>query len=102
MPKVPLKGKDMKDELINKWKFNLGIDQEITTVSIDDAQVVYPDDLEDKCFVGVCFKDGTIYHSRDLTEEDIVHELLHVSNRDMSDEWVEMMTEKLMEGEYGR
>ena len=71
------------NEYFLEWQIKLGLQGwEITTKEILDAQVTYPDDLrgEDRSFVGISIKPpkATIYHSRELTEEDIIHELLHI------------------------
>ena len=71
--------------MINKWKKILSLnDWEFTTESIDPNAVMYNDDcpIEDRYYVGVepnhDTKTATIYHDRELTERDIIHELLHV------------------------
>ena len=59
-------------------------DWTIDTLPIDDKQVSYPVDIDfcDKFFIGINYdsetKTGTIYYARELTEEDVLHELLHV------------------------
>ena len=85
--------------MLNKWKHNLAmLDWTITTEPILDSQVIYPDDLLVKDFVGIVYSNmyGTIYHSRPLTEEDIVHELLHAKNPDRSEKWVVAETERML------
>lgn len=71
--------------MIDKWKALLGLKGwTITTEAIDKKSVVYDPEIpeEGRYYVGVhvdrdtCI--ATIYHDRDLTEEDIIHELLHV------------------------
>ena len=42
---------------------------------------------------------ATIYHDRDLTEEDIIHELLHVKYPDWSEDQVNKQTEKWLRKE---
>ena len=71
--------------MINKWKKILSLnDWEFITESIDPSAVTYDDDcpIEDRYYVGVepnhDTKTATIYHDRELTERDIIHELLHV------------------------
>jgi hypothetical protein len=71
--------------MINKWKKILSLNEwEFTTESIDPNAVMYNDDCpaEDRYYVGVepnhDTKTATIYHDRELTERDIIHELLHV------------------------
>jgi hypothetical protein len=41
-------------------------------------------------------KEAVIYHDRDLTEEDIVHELLHVKYPDWTEDQVNLETDKLL------
>lgn len=89
--------------MIDKWKRKLSLkDWDITTEEISDAQVTYPDDCvgEERFFVGIEIGDGKakIYHARELTEEDIVHELLHVKHPEKSEDWVEQETERLING----
>lgn len=90
------------DRVINKWINKLDIVEiTIKTESILDEQVVYPDGVKDKNFVGICCNDKncTIYHSRKLTEEDIIHELLHVKYPNKSEEWVINKTKKYLNNE---
>jgi len=86
--------------LVNKWqdKFKL-TDWEFTTQEIQPEQVVYDDDCpdEDKYFVGIEIdslrKIGTIHHDRELTEQYIIHELLHVKYPSKSEDWVNEVEE---------
>ena len=61
---------------LKEWSF--------TTEEILPEQVTYGDYVpqKDRYFVGIEIdkenKIGTIYHDRELTEADIIHELLHV------------------------
>ena len=50
------------------------------------------------CFKDIDFKNktGTIFHTRELNEEDILHELLHVRFNSWSEEKVNFWTELLM------
>ena len=71
--------------MIEKWKKILSLgDWIVTTESIDPNAVTYDDDIpqKDRYYVGIqahhIKKIATIYHDRDLTERDIIHELLHV------------------------
>jgi hypothetical protein len=87
-------------KLINKWqdKFQL-TDWEFTTQKIQPEQVVYDDDCpdEDKYFVGIEIdtlrRVGTIHHDRELTEQDIIHELLHVKYPNKTEDWVNEVEE---------
>ena len=88
--------------MITKWQNRLGLqDYKILTSKISNEQVVYPSDCE-KEFVGVCIvgDEATIYHTRDLTEEDIIHELLHVKYPSVDHDWINSETERL-NGEDG-
>ena len=85
--------------MIEKWKLLLKLhDWDITTVAIDPKQVTYDDDCpqEDRYFIGVQpdhdIKRALIYHDRELTEEDVIHELLHVRYPDKSEDWVNKKT----------
>tara|TARA_R110000803_G_scaffold114070_1_gene182560 strand:- start:326 stop:613 length:288 start_codon:yes stop_codon:yes gene_type:complete len=89
--------------LVNKWqdKFQL-TDWEFTSQEIKPEQVVYDEDCpdEDKYFVGIEIghikKTGIIYYDRAITEEDIIHELLHVKYPDWSEDQVNEETEILL------
>ncbi len=83
----------------DKWKAVLGLKGwTITTEAIDKKSVVYDPEIpeEDRYYVGVhvdrdtCI--ATIYHDRDLTEEDIIHELLHVKYPDWTEDQVNFQT----------
>lgn len=89
--------------MIEKWKRILSLDSwSITTESIDPDAVMYDDSCgnEDRYYIGVSAdhnnKIAIIYHDRQLTEEDVVHELLHVSFPDWSEDQVNLETEKLL------
>jgi hypothetical protein len=89
--------------LINKWQVLLGLsDWVILCESISEDQVV--DELEENThgheFVGIHIdftnKIGTIYHTRKLKEDDIIHELLHVRFHSWSEEKVNFWTDLLL------
>ena len=89
--------------LINKWQVLLGLsDWVILYESISEDQVV--DEMEENThgheFVGIHInftnKIGTIYHTRKLKEDDIVHELLHVRFHSWSEEKVNFWTDLLL------
>lgn len=89
------------NQVIEKYRQELGLTHlEIKTESILREQVMYPDDIsfKDKYFVGVSLEGGiaTIYHDRDLFEEDILHELLHLTYPDKDEDWINAETEKLI------
>lgn len=92
------------DEIVKYWQNKLGLnDYEIFTESIPREQVTFPDDIseEDRYFVGIHSDKelAVIYHDRDLTEEDIVHELLHLAYPDKSEEWVVNETKNKLKNE---
>ena len=86
--------------LLNKWqgKFQL-TDWKFQTQKIQPNQVVYDSDCpdEDKYFVGIEIdalkRVGTIHHDRELTEKDIIHELLHVKYPNKSESWINEVEE---------
>ena len=87
-------------KLIKKWqdKFQL-TGWTITTEAIDKLSVIYDRDCpdEDKYFVGIEIdhikKTGIIYYDRAITEEDIIHELLHVKYPNKSESWINEVEE---------
>lgn len=92
---VITKTKMSRDNLIHKWKNRFQLtDWEFQTQEILPDQVVYDDDCpdEDKYFVGIEIDQlrrvGTIHHDRELTEKDIVHELLHVKYPNKNEDWI--------------
>jgi len=96
----------IKSNGVKYWKTYLGLDDwDITTHEIDDKQVLYDKDIpeEDKYFIGVQYYSGTkqavIYHARDLCDEDIVHELLHVKNPKWTEDEVNKETDNIISNE---
>ena len=88
---------------IKKYKKLLSLeDWEIYTKRILKEQVTYDADVsnEDRYFIGVKpnhnNKTATIYHDRDLTEEDIAHELLHVKFPSVSESDINELTKILV------
>ncbi len=89
-------------KLLNKWQdiFKL-TDWEFLTEEIQPEQVMYDDDCpdEDKYFVGIQIdplrRVGVIHHDRELTEQDIIHELLHVKYPYKTEEWINEAEELL-------
>ena len=88
---------------INKYKKLLSLeDWEIYTIRILEEQVTYDTDVpnEDKYFIGITpnyyIKAATIYHDRDLTDEDILHELLHVKFPSVSESDINELTKILI------
>ena len=101
--KTIAKIKVKSSSLINKWQALLGIsDWVILYEPISEDQVV--DEIEDNTygheFVGIYIdftnKTGTIFHTRELNEEDILHELLHVRFNSWSEEKVNFWTDLLI------
>jgi len=81
--------------MINKWKKILSLKEwSFITEEILPEQVTYGDYVpqKDRYFVGIEIdkenKIGTIYHDRELTEADIIHELLHVKHPNKSEDWI--------------
>jgi len=68
------------DTLIDLWKHKLSLsDWSITATRIEPEQILYNGE---KYFIGIHRdfgrKKAIIYHDIELTEKDIVHELLHI------------------------
>lgn len=81
--------------IVDKWQNILNLKEwRFTVQEILPEQVVYDNDcpVKDRYFVGIEIdkenKVGTIYHDRELTEADIIHELLHVKYPNKSEEWI--------------
>jgi len=92
----------MGNALVNKWQSKLGLKEwSFTTEEIQPEQVTYGGYVpqKDRYFIGIEIdkenKAGTIYHDRELTEADIIHELLHVKYPNKSEDWINT-TEKLI------
>ena len=87
--------------MINKWieKLNL-TDWSIQLESIEKEQVICDCPPEDCYFIGVDYntdnKSAIIYYDRPLTEEDIVHELLHIKHNDWTEDQINMETNNLL------
>ena len=93
-------------DTVNHWINVIGLEGwTITIESIVPEAVMYDPDIpaKDRYYIGIqanhdkCI--ATIYHDRDLTEEDIVHELLHVKYPDWSEYQVNKQTEKWLRKE---
>jgi hypothetical protein len=94
------KSKNLTMSLINKWQDKLQLTGwKFPTQEMTPEQVVYSDDCpdEDKYFVGIEIdkhnKVGTIHHDIELTEQYIIHELLHVKYPNKSEDWVNEVEE---------
>ncbi len=90
------------EKTLQKWQYILDITHYTINIEpINKAQVTYAKSIptEDKYFIGVS-KTGkntfTIYHDRPLTEEDILHELLHVAHPQLSESSVNYHTKALL------
>ncbi len=85
----------MPSELIDKWQSKLELKEwSFIIEEIQPTQVVYNNDclVKDRYFIGIEIdkenKIGTIYHDRELTEADIIHELLHVKYPEKDEAWI--------------
>jgi hypothetical protein len=83
------------NNLVDKWQSKLNLKEWTFPVQeILPEQVVYDNDclVKDRYFIGIEIdkenKIGTIYHDRELTEADIIHELLHVKYPNKSEDWI--------------
>ena len=84
--------------IIEYWQHQLGItDWVITTERISPEQIDYNDATD---FIGISRdfpnKTGIIYHDRDLYEEAIIHELVHVQQPTWSEDEVNAEMDRLM------
>lgn len=82
-------------KVLNKWLNILEL-KDVKTEAILSKQVTYPKDLKVKEFIGVDIKEKIIYHTRPLTEEDIVHELLHIKLPNVSEKDIVALTNILI------
>jgi len=82
------------------WRARLGITRPVRLERVRRCQVTGADGRRGCTLVGVVLDwDGaTIYHTRPLTTEDVVHELLHVAHPDWSEAQVLDETERLLVG----
>ena len=91
---------DLK-KTIKKWAYIFDlVDKNIKTKRIDREQVTFPSDISevDRYYVGVSVIEDnvTIYHDRDLTEEDIIHELIHVAYPKLEEQEVVDFTNQII------
>lgn len=89
----------MYSHIIDKYKESIGLNEwTIKSESISKDQVTYDSDvpIEDRYFIGISIDNesmiGTIYHDRDMTDEDIIHELLHVKYPSLSEKEINNLT----------
>lgn len=109
---VKLKTEDYLElhDITCQWVNILGLQGwSIVYEKIDPNSVLYDDDIseEDRYYIGVescrigCDKKiATIYHDRDITEKDIIHELLHVRYPDWTEEHVNQVEQLLYSMKY--
>lgn len=84
--------------VVNFWRQFLGVRQMVYIERISPFQVTGPNGRPGCSLVGVVYDEAraTIYHTRALTPEDIVHELLHVRFPHYSEERVVAETHALV------
>ncbi len=86
---------------IEAWRARLGIERPVRLKRISRYQVVDHRGRKGCSLVGVTWDDcsACIYHTRALTAEDVVHELLHVAHPDWPEREVVAETARLLLGE---
>tara|TARA_R110000824_G_scaffold357415_1_gene544869 strand:- start:196 stop:477 length:282 start_codon:yes stop_codon:yes gene_type:complete len=89
-------------KILQEWQTKLGISQwGVTTEKIDPKQVIYEGE---KYFIGIAIDwdnlSGIIYHDIDLTEESIIHELLHIRYPRENEEWINETTTQYLHSKY--
>jgi len=90
------------NEVIKEWQEKLQIPHwVITTEKIDPKQVVYEGETY---FIGISIDwdnlSGVIYHDIELTEEAIIHELLHIRYSTEDEDWVNETTTQYLHSKY--
>ena len=80
------------------WRRRLGVTQQVELVRISPRQVTGEKGQPGCSLVGVTYDAATavIYHTRAVTIEDIVHELLHVAYPALSEAAVVAETARLV------
>lgn len=83
--------------VIAAWRDFLSIAQVVETERISPFQVTGEDGQPGAALIGVTYDAwrATIYHTRALTAEDIIHELLHVARPQWSEAMVVHDTARL-------
>ena len=83
--------------VVAAWQGYFDVSQVITTERISPLQVTGEGGRPGCALVGVAFdaRHATIYHTRGLTTEDLVHELLHVAHPLWSEARVVLETKRL-------
>jgi hypothetical protein len=90
------------NEMIKEWQEKLQIPHwVITTERIDPEQVMY---AGEDYFIGISIDwdnlSGVIYHDIDLTEEAIIHELLHIRYSTENEDWINDTTKQYIHSKY--
>ena len=90
------------NEMIKEWQEKLQIPHwDITTEKIDPKQIVYEGETY---FIGIAIEwdnlSGVIYHDIDLTEESIIHELLHIRYSTENEDWINDTTKQYIHSKY--
>ncbi len=85
-------------EAAEAWRRALGVRQRVTLERLSRYQVTGEDGRHGCSLVGVTWDpdQATIYHTRALTGEDLVHELLHVRHPHWSEDAVVSETARLL------
>ena len=89
-------------EVIKEWQDKLEIPNwDITTEKIEPEQIMYDGE---EYFVGIAIDwdnlSGVIYHDIDLTEDAVIHELLHVRYKDKDEDWINETTKQHLHSKY--
>jgi hypothetical protein len=98
---VPSRGRQIASfrlaPVLAAWREFLGITQLLRTQRISPFQVTDENGRVGCALIGVTFdaRTATIYHTRGLTTEDLIHELLHVAHPLWSEANVVHETERL-------
>jgi len=90
-----------QNRMIDKWLKKLELtDWTVELEQLNNNQVLCDCPAEDCYFIGIERnfenKNAVIFYDRNLTEEDIIHELLHIKYPDWSEDQVNAETEKLL------
>jgi len=90
-------------ETLNYWKTHLDLeDWDISLERICRDQVAFDDEVPeiDRYFIGISpdhdTKKATLFHDMDLTEEDILHELLHIKCPKLSEDKINNITKLVL------
>lgn len=84
-------------QVVAAWSTFFDISHTVTTQRISRFQVTGEDGHAGAALIGVTCETNiaTIYHTRALTVEDLIHELLHVAHPDWSESHVVYETERM-------